>query len=111
MRPKVWNQFQHTGTVAAKPRSGRLRSNMVCQDRYLVNMAKRQRFHSAVRLNTDFQTETRMRVTPETVRNRFHAAYLLAFRPAVHPIFTSRHIQMSRAFFSSFFLLVEFNGS
>lgn len=61
------------------------------QDRYLSNMAKRQRFQSAVRLNSDFRTATGVRVSSQTVRNRLHTANLHAYRPAVRPILTLRH--------------------
>jgi transposase len=88
---RLWNRFQHTGFVAKRPHSGRPRSTTARQDRYLVNMAKWQRFQSADRLNTDFQTATRVRVTPQTYRNRLHAANLRAFRPAVRPKLTLRH--------------------
>jgi hypothetical protein len=63
----------------------------VRQDRYLCNMAKRQRFQSAVRLNSDFRTATGVRVSPQTVRNRLHTANLPAYRQAVRPILTLRH--------------------
>ena len=61
------------------------------QDRYLCNMAKRQRFQSVVRLNSDFRTATGVRVSSQTVRNRLHTANLPAYRPAVRPILTLRH--------------------
>jgi transposase len=67
---RLWNQFQHTGFVAKRPRSGRPRSTAARQDHHLVNMAKWQKFQSVVRLNTDFQTATRVRVTPQTIRIR-----------------------------------------
>jgi hypothetical protein len=88
---RLWNRFQHTCFVAKRPRSGRPSSTTARQDHYLVNMAKRQRFQSDVRLDTDFQTATRVRVTPQAVRNRPHAANLRAFRPAVLPKLTPRH--------------------
>ena len=59
---RLWNRFQHTGNVAERPSSGRPRKRTVRQDRYLSNMAKRQRFQSAVRLNSDFRTATGVRV-------------------------------------------------
>ncbi|XP_062616288.1 uncharacterized protein LOC134278001 [Saccostrea cucullata] len=88
---RSWNRFQHTGTVAGRPRSGRPRSTTARQDPYLVNMAKWQRFQSPLRLNTDFQTATRVRVTPQTVQNRLQAANIRAFRPAVRLKLTPRH--------------------
>ena len=87
---RLWNRFQHTGNVAeTKVRSSE--ENDVRQDRYLCNMAKRQRFQSAVRLNSDFRTATGVRVSSQTVRNRLHTANLPAYRPAVRPILTLRH--------------------
>ena len=88
---RLWNRFQHTGNVEERPRSGRPRKTTVRQDRYLCNMAKRQRFQSAVRLNSDFRTATGVRVSSQTVRNRLHTANLPTYRPAVRPILTLRH--------------------
>jgi transposase len=88
---RLWNRFQHTGNVAERPRSGHPRKTTVRQDRYLSNMAKRQRFENAVRLNSDFRTATGVCVSSQTVRNRLHTANLRAYRPAVHPILTLRH--------------------
>jgi transposase len=88
---RLWNRFQHTGNVAERSRSGRPRKTTVRQDRYLSNMAKRQRFQSAVRLNSYFRTATGVRVSSQTVRNRLHIANLRAYRPAVRPILTLRH--------------------
>jgi transposase len=88
---RLWNRFQHTGNVAERSRSGRPRKTTVRQDRYLSNMAKRQRFQSAVRLNSDFRTATGVRVSSQTVRNRLHTANMRAYRPAVRPILTLRH--------------------
>jgi transposase len=88
---RLWNRFQLTGAVAERLCSGRPRFTTTRQDRYLVNMANRQRFQSAVRLNTGFQTATRVRVTPQTVCNRLHAANLRAFLPAVRPNLIPRH--------------------
>ena len=63
---RLWNRFQHTGNVAERPRSGHPRKMTVCQDRYLSNMAKQQRFQSAVRLNSDFRTATGVRVSSQS---------------------------------------------
>ena len=89
LRLRDW--FQHAGFVAKRLRSGRLRSTTARQNHYLVNIAKWQRFQSAVRLNTDFETATRVRVTPQAIRNRLHSANLRAFRPAVRPKLIPRH--------------------
>jgi hypothetical protein len=89
---RLWNWFQHTGFVPKRPCFDRPRSTIARQDHYLFNiMAKWQRFQSAVRLNTDFQTATRVRATPQTIRKRHNAANLRAFRPAVRSKLTLRH--------------------
>jgi hypothetical protein len=96
---RLWNRFQHTGNVAERPRSGHPRKMTVCQDRYLSNMAKQQRFQSAVRLNSDFRTATGVRVSSQTVRNRLHTANLrayvetLCFWPCIS-IHLCNHLQM-----------------
>ena len=77
---RLWNGFQHTGNVAERPRSGRPRKTTMRQDRYLSNMAKQQRFQSAVRLNSDFRTATGVCVSSQTVRNRLHTANMRAYR-------------------------------
>ena len=76
---RFWNGFQHTGNIAERPRSGRQRKTTMRQDRYLSNMAKRQRFQSAVILNSDFRTATGVRVSSQTVRNRLHTANMRAY--------------------------------
>jgi hypothetical protein len=89
---RLWDRFQHTGFFPTRPLSGRPWSTTARQDHYLINMAKWQRFQSgAVRLNTDFQTATRVSVTPQTILNRLHAANIRTFRPAVRPKLTPRH--------------------
>jgi transposase len=69
---RLWNGFQHTGNVAERPRSGRPRKTTMRQDRYLSNMAKRQRFQCAVRLNSDFRTATGVCVSSQTVHLLFY---------------------------------------
>jgi transposase len=88
---RLWNGFHHTGNIAERPRSGRPRKTTMRQDRYLSNMAKRQRFQIAVRLNSDFRTVTGVGVSSQLVRNRLHTANMRAYRPAVRPILTLRH--------------------
>ena len=88
---RLWNRFQRTGNVAERPRSGRPKKTTVGQDRYLSNMAKRQRFQSAVRLNSEFRTATGVRVSSQTVSNKLHTANLRAYRPVVRPILSLRH--------------------
>jgi hypothetical protein len=100
---------------------------MTRQDHYLVIMAKRQRFQSAVRPNTDLPTAAGECITPQTVRKRLLAANHCAFRLAVHPKLTPRHrttrlpwawnygncvtvplffLQMSRTFMQTFMTVV-----
>jgi transposase len=88
---RLWDWFQYAGFVAKRLRSGRQRSTTARQNHYLVNIAKRQGFQSAVRQNTDFETATRVHVTLQTIRNRLHSANLRAFRPAVRPKLIPRH--------------------
>ena len=83
---RLWNRFRQTGNVSERPRSGRPRSTTARQDRYMSLMARRHRFQSAVQLNTDFHAASGVRITPQTLRQRLHAANLRAHRPAVRPI-------------------------
>ena len=79
---RAWQRFQATGQYSARPRSGRPRATTRREDQYVVLSARRQRFVTARRLQTDLQTATGTRVSTQTVRNRLHQAGLQARRPA-----------------------------
>ena len=55
---RLWNRFQQTGNVSKRPRSEQPRCTTARQDWYLGNLARRLRFQSALRLNSDFQQAT-----------------------------------------------------
>ena len=88
---RLWNRFQQTGNVSERSRFGRPRCTTARQDRYLGNLARRQRFQSALRLNSDFRQATGRQISTQTVRNRLHLANLCAYRPAVKPVLTRMH--------------------
>ena len=61
------------------------------QDRRITLLAKRNRMSSAVTLNRDLRAASGVRISTQTVRNRFHASGLHARKPAVRPPLTARH--------------------
>ena len=55
---RLWQRFQATNSVRNHPRSGRPRSNTNREDRYITNMALRQRTTTARRLRDNLRTAT-----------------------------------------------------
>ena len=88
---RLWNRFQQTGKVSERPRSGRLWCTTAQQDRYLGNLARRQRFQSALRLNSDFRQTTGRQISTQTVRNKLHLANLRAYRLVARPNLMRMH--------------------
>ena len=88
---RTWNRYNQTRTVRERQRSGRPRCTTARPDRYFGNLAKRQRFHSAVRLIYDFRQATERRISSQTVRNRLHTANSRDYRPAVRPVLSRVH--------------------
>ena len=56
---RLWQRFQATNSVRNRPRSGRPRSTTNRDDRYITNMALRQRTTTARRLRDNLRTATR----------------------------------------------------
>ena len=73
--------------------SGRPLSTSHRQDRYIVTLARRQRFQPAPRLTCKFNVATCLNIRPQTLRNRLHDSNLRAYRPAVRPRLLLRHRQ------------------
>ena len=74
-----------------RPRSGRPRSTINREDRYITNMALRQRTTTARRLRDNLRTATGTRVSNQTIRNRLRANNLRCRRQAVRPPLLPRH--------------------
>ena len=71
---RLWQRFQATNSVRNRPRSGRPRSTTNREDRYITNMALRQRTTTARRLRDNLRTATGTRVSDQTIRNRHRTA-------------------------------------
>ena len=74
--------FRATGQFSARPRSGRPRTTTQREDRYLVTSARRQRFVTARRLQSDLESASGTRVSTETARYGLHQADFKSRRPA-----------------------------
>lgn len=79
---RAHQRHRETGLYSERPRSGRPVSTTPRNDRYLMNLSLRNRFHSARRLNNDFAAATGVIVSTQTIRNRLHRANMHARRPA-----------------------------
>ena len=88
---RLWQRFQATNSVRNRPRSGRPRSTTNREDRYITNMALRQRTTTARRLRDNLRTATGTRVSDQTIRNRLRANNLRCRRQAVRPPLLPRH--------------------
>ena len=88
---RLWNRYLQAGNCQRKPKSGRPRCTTGREDRYLVNVAKRNRFQSAVKLTTEFRRVTGRQISSQTIRNRLHEGNLKARRPAVRPVLKWEH--------------------
>ena len=80
-----------TNSVRNRPRSGSPRSTTNREDRYITNMALRQRTTTARRLRDNLRTATGTRVSHQTIRNRLRANNLRCRRQAVRPPLLPRH--------------------
>lgn len=88
---RLWQRYQATNSVRNRPRSGRPRSTTNREDRYITNMALRQRTTTARRLRDNLRTATGTRVSDQTIRNRLRANNLRCRRQAVRPPLLPRH--------------------
>ena len=87
----IWRRFQDTQSYSRRPGSGRRRSTSERDDRYLRIVARRNPFHSARRVNSQFRQATGIVLSAQTVRNRLHDIGLHARRPHVVPAMTADH--------------------
>ena len=83
--PISWllNRFKQIGNVVDQPRSGRQRKTMPWEDRFLTTSFWRNRFLSSRKSDCLPRNSTGTRVWSRSVRNRLHAARLIACRPYV----------------------------
>lgn len=93
---RLWNRYQQTHNVDDRPRSGRPRATTQAQDRYIRTQVLRNRAQTANQLSVNLHQVTGIRVTPQTIRNRLHAAHLHARRPRVVPPLTRQHMANRR---------------
>ena len=95
---RLWAHYLEARKYSRRPGQGRQRATTERQDRYLPNLALRNRQATAKGLLNDFQFATRVRVSNQTVRNRLHGDSLHARRPATGPILTVAHRTDRRIF-------------
>ena len=93
---RLLNNFQQTGNVTDRPRSGRPRKATPREDCFLTTPSRRNRFISSRKLGRLLRNATGTRVCVRTVRNRLHAARLKAYRPYVGIPLTLRHRETRR---------------
>ena len=98
----LWTRYNNTRRVNGKPRSGRRRSTVVAEDRYIRVRHLPDRTTTAT--STTAQIPGRGRISYQTVRNRLREAGLFARRPVRRNVLTDvcgREIHHLRHFQSS----------
>ena len=88
---RLWSRFRETGLCSRRPGQGRQRATTQQEDRYLQQMARRNRYSTAPGLRNDFVEATNVRISESTVRNRLHEGGLRSRIPARCPQLTARH--------------------
>ena len=95
---RAWRRFQETGQYSRRAGQGRRRATTQQQDRFLRLSAMRSRRCTARSLQGDFQRDTGVRISDQTVRNRLHEGGMRARRPLVGPVLTAQHRAARLAF-------------
>lgn len=88
---RLWTRYRETGLYRRRPGQGRKRKTTANQDRYIRQLAMRNRQATARRLQNDFSTATHVRVSDQTVRNRLHESGLHSRIPVRAPQLTPHH--------------------
>lgn len=88
---RTWNRYQATGDVSDLQRTGRPRATAAADDRYLLVMARRNRFENATELRRSLLEATGADVSTQTIRNRLHDSQLRARRLWRGPALTPHH--------------------
>ncbi|KAK7101734.1 hypothetical protein V1264_020071 [Littorina saxatilis] len=90
---RLWHRFQHGGSSAPAPRSGRPRVTTQAQDRYILVTHLRHRFQSAS--VTARALPGGRHISVQTVRNHLHTTGIHAYRQLRGNVLTCRHCQAS----------------
>ena len=88
---RLRDRFLQTGNVQERRRSGRPRVTSRREDRYVLNIALRDRFVTAPRVRGLLQAATNNNVSVRTIRNRLREGGVCSRRPAVRPRLTQAH--------------------
>lgn len=88
---RVIRRYREHGQYSRRHGGGRQRATTPREDRHLHTLVARQPFHTARRLRSDFQRDTGVRVSVQTIRNRLHDSGLNARRAATCPVLTAAH--------------------
>lgn len=88
---RLWTRYRETGLYRRRTGQGRKRKTTANQDRYIRQLAMRNRQSTARSLQNDFSRATHVRVSDQTVRNRLHEGGLHSRIPLRVPQLTPHH--------------------
>nr|CAH7742418.1 unnamed protein product [Callosobruchus chinensis] len=94
-------RYEETGEVNSRPRTGRPTVSTRREDRYIAQLARRERSVTVPVLRSQFQRTFNRVISTATIRRRVLASGLRGRRPLRVPLLTSRHgtarLQWARA--------------
>nr|CAH7747251.1 unnamed protein product [Callosobruchus chinensis] len=94
-------RYEETGEVNSRPRTGRPTVRTRREDRYIVQLARRERSVTVPVLRSQFQRTFNRVISTATIRRRVLASGLRCRRPLRVPLLTARHhtarLQWARA--------------
>ena len=90
---RMWNRHLTHRDPSHRHGGGGVRITIRRQGRFLLIQSRRQRFHNAMSLNSEFRNGTGVRISTQTVRNRLHEFGLNARSPALLVPLMRQHVQ------------------
>nr|CAH7749153.1 unnamed protein product [Callosobruchus chinensis] len=88
---KTIRRYEETGEVNSRPRTGRPTVSTRREDRYIAQLARRERSVTAPVLRSQFQRTFNRVISTATIRRRVLASGLRCRRPLRLPLLTARH--------------------